>query len=240
MSRSTTYHAAMVAVCMQFLAAGSAAALPQYAGYTFTGPTFESDGTTPTGETGAGYVVFQPNHLPYWTNTPYTYEYRVPWNIVFDTSIHDPWGLSEFVGIGRVNGGVTTTPPYSSGGMSIDPHPGINTYGPFTFSLGTPFVAAFSQSSTDIRVSAYLGKCINRVSAHLFSAADVFDNQHSIVITKAGPKLVATFSPHVRIGDYDFPVTLRDLAALFEVDHFNWINSVSLPIRAIARRRPMV
>jgi len=69
-----------------------------------------------------------------------------------------------------------------------------------------------------------------------FTAQDVFRNPRSFGFGAdlREPKIVggaiyAEFMPHVKIGGYDVPMRLADIASLFGVSHFNWRQTILDP-----------
>jgi len=67
-----------------------------------------------------------------------------------------------------------------------------------------------------------------------FTAHDVFFNPKTLsefhpTVSRDGYTVVSTFAPHIMIGGVDVPMPLSDVAHLFGVHHFNWVQHVQYP-----------
>lgn len=64
-----------------------------------------------------------------------------------------------------------------------------------------------------------------------FTAQDVFRNPMSfpVPVVYNDVTIEAKFTPHINIAGHDVAMPIDDVALLFGVDHFNWIQTITLP-----------
>jgi hypothetical protein len=243
------------AICVRFLSViiiavvscspGRAQSTPRYVAYSFYGPgVIVPSNDVPSGKTFGGYYLFNADALPFVR----TYE-RTPFSsVASDASYALSGGMAVDDSLSD-----TTSPQYLSGGSAYfqeffgDPvshgyfrfsssgYHGIFAHGTPAITSGTTLGSAIAGAGGfyavigapgGARGSGTYGPAVSQ-----FTAADIFNNEKSFQTPlTGGPTAQALFTPHVRIGDFDVPVALADVARLFGVDHFNWVNTVQLPL----------